>query len=125
MHSLNTYLLIFLGAGIGGAMRHAVNRAAAALGVSSVAGTLLVNVSGCLAAGLIAGFLTFRGESSQSMRLFLITGILGGYTTFSAYSLDVVLLRERGDVAAAVAYAAGSVILSIAAVAAGLVLMRP
>lgn len=125
MQTLLGYFIVFAGAGLGGALRHAVNRGAAMLGVSSVLGTLTVNVVGCFLAGLIAGWLAFRGESSQGLRLFAITGVLGGFTTFSAFSLDVALLWERGQFPLAIAYAAGSVVLSIAMVFAGLMLMRP
>jgi CrcB protein len=74
--------------------------------------------------GLIAGYLTFKGEASQPWRLFLMTGILGGYTTFSAYSLDAALLYERGELASAALYVVGSVVLSIAGLFAGLALVR-
>ena len=124
---MTAYLLVFLGAGLGGAMRHGVNSACARwCGLDFPWGTLTVNVLGSLAMGLIAGWLAFRaGEGwSQHVRLFLTTGILGGFTTFSAYSLDAVLLWERGQMAAAAAYVLGSVILSIAALAAGLALAR-
>jgi CrcB protein len=124
MHSLGTYLLVFLGAGIGGAVRHFVNRSAGVLGGSFTWGTLVVNVTGCLLAGVIAGWFAFRGESSQEIRLFLITGLLGGYTTFSAFSLEVVLLWERGQPAAAILYALGSVVLSVLLLFLGMSLMR-
>jgi fluoride exporter len=74
--------------------------------------------------GLIAGYLAFKGEASQPWRLFLMTGILGGYTTFSAYSLDAVLLYERGEIGSALFYVLGSVVLSIAGLFAGLALVR-
>ena len=57
--------------------------------------------------GLIAGYLAFKGEASQPWRLFLMTGILGGYTTFSAFSLDAALLYERGEIGLALLYVAG------------------
>ncbi len=124
---MTAYLLVFLGAGIGGAMRHGVNTGCARwCGLDFPWGTLTVNVAGSLAMGLIAGWLAFRaGEGwSQHARLFLTTGILGGFTTFSAYSLDAVLLWERGQIAAAAFYVVGSVILSIVALAAGLAFVR-
>jgi len=120
-------LIVFLGAGIGGALRHGINIAIARLfGTAFPWGTLTVNVCGSLLMGLIAGWLAFKaGEGwSQHMRLFLTTGILGGFTTFSAFSLDVVLLWERGQAGPAGAYVLVSVILSIAALAAGLFIMR-
>ena len=74
--------------------------------------------------GLIAGYLAFKGEASQPWRLFVMTGVLGGYTTFSAFSLDAALLYERGELGLAAAYVLGSVVLSIAGLFAGLVLVR-
>ena len=97
---MQAYLLVFLGAGFGGCLRHTVNLLAARLlGTSFPWGTFLINISGSLVMGLIAGFLAFRaGEAwTQHVRLFMLTGILGGYTTFSAFSLDAALLFERGE----------------------------
>lgn len=120
-------LLVFLGAGIGGALRHGVNQACArACGVAFPWGTLTVNVAGSLAMGLIVGWLAARSDGawSQPLRLFLTTGILGGFTTFSAFSLDAVALWERGAIGAALAYTGVSVAASIAALALGLAAMR-
>jgi CrcB protein len=74
--------------------------------------------------GLIAGYLAFQGEATQHGRLFLMTGILGGYTTFSAFSLDAALLYERGALGLAGFYVLGSVGFSIAGLFAGLALVR-
>lgn len=120
-------VLVFLGAGIGGVMRHGVNVGAArAFGTDFPWGTLAVNVLGGLAMGLVAGWLAFRTDwdMGQNIRLFLATGVLGGFTTFSAFSLDAVLLWERGALLQAAAYAGASVILSIAALASGLAIVR-
>lgn len=120
-------LLVFLGAGIGGAMRHGVNVGCARLcGVAFPWGTFVVNVAGSLAMGLIVGWLASRLDAgwSQPVRLFLTTGILGGFTTFSAFSLDSVLLWNRGQALTALAYVGGSVVASIAALALGLAVMR-
>ena len=124
---MQAYLLVFLGAGIGGALRHAVNVGCARLcGTAFPWGTMTVNVMGSFIMGAIAGWLAFKaGEGwSQPLRLFLTTGILGGFTTFSAFSLDAALLWERGDVATALAYVLGSVLLSIAGLTGGLALVR-
>src|SRR3982751_6476434 len=86
--------------------------------------TLIINITGSLVMGLIAGFLAFKGEASPHWRLFLMTGILGGYTTFSAFSLDAALLYERGEIAMALFYVVGSVLFSIAGLFAGLALLR-
>jgi len=120
-------LLVFLGAGLGGALRHGVNVACArACGTAFPWGTLTVNILGSLVMGLIVAWLAFKVEVpwSQHARLFLTTGILGGFTTFSAFSLDAVLLWERGQAGLALAYVAGSVILSIGGLVAGLALVR-
>ena len=124
---MNAALLVFVGAGLGGVLRHGVNLAAARiLGIGLPWGTLAVNVVGSFLMGLIAGWLALRaGETwSQLVRLFLATGILGGFTTFSAFSLDAALLWERGQGGMAAAYVAGSVVLSLAALAGGLFLVR-
>ena len=124
---MQTYLLVFLGAGIGGALRHGVNVGCARMcGTAFPWGTLTVNVAGSFLMGAIAAWLTSKdGEGwSQPLRLFLATGILGGFTTFSAFSLDAVMLWERGQIGLAVAYMGGSVFLSIAGLLAGLALIR-
>ena len=120
-------LLVFLGSGIGGSLRHGVNVwSLKAFGSGFPIGTLIINVVGGLLMGLIAGWLAFRAEMawSQELRLFLTTGILGGFTTFSAFSLDAMTLLERGDYAGAALYVGASVVLSIAAVAVGLAVIR-
>jgi CrcB protein len=70
-------------------------------------GTFIINITGSTVMGLIAGYLAFKGEASQPWRLFLMTGILGGYTTFSAFSLDTALLYERGELGLAAGLCAG------------------
>jgi CrcB protein len=118
-------LLVFLGGGLGAALRHGVNLLAARLlGPAFPYATLIENVGGSLAMGLLAGYFAFKGDASQPMRLFLATGVLGGYTTFSAFSLDTALLWERGEVMLAAVYVIGSVALSIAGLVAGLALVR-
>jgi CrcB protein len=127
MFAPQTLLLVFLGAGLGGALRHVVNGAVGrALGAEFPWGILSINVAGSLAMGLLAGLLAFfDGEHwSQPARLFMTTGVLGGFTTFSAFSLDAVLLLERGEWGQAVAYVVASVALSIGACLVGLALMR-
>lgn len=120
-----SYLVVFLGGGIGAALRHGVNLGAARwLGTHFPYGTLTVNVVGSLVMGLAAAWFAFRGDSTQSWRLFLATGILGGFTTFSAFSLDVAVLYERGDLGLALFYVLASVLLSVAGLFVGLYLMR-
>ena len=119
------FVLVFIGGGCGASLRHAVNMTCArAFGTAFPYGTFIINITGSIVMGLIAGYLAFRGEASQHWRLFLMTGILGGYTTFSAYSLDAVLLYERGETGLALLYVLGSVVLSIAGLVAGLALVR-
>lgn len=119
------YLIVFLGGGLGAALRHGVNVGTArVLGVDFPYATIIENVTGSLAMGLLAAYFAFKGDASQHWRLFMTTGILGGYTTFSAFSLDVALLYERGEVGTAALYAIVSVLLSIGALFAGLALVR-
>lgn len=119
------FVWVFVGGGLGAMARHAVNLGAVRVaGPGFPFGTLVVNVTGSLIMGLIAGYLAFRGEASQAWRLFLMTGILGGYTTFSAFSLDTIVLAERGEWAMAAVYVAASVALSVLGVVAGLALTR-
>ena len=119
------YLIVFAGAGIGGALRHGVNVGAVKLfGYGFPFGTLIVNVLGSFLIGLFAGWFAFRPGVPQDMRLFLTTGILGGFTTFSAFSLDAALLIERNAYALAAAYLLGSVTASLVALFLGLALFR-
>jgi len=119
------YLLVFIGGGLGSSLRHTVNLISAKLfGTAFPYHTFIINISGSTVMGLIAGYLAFKGEASQSWRLFLMTGILGGYTTFSAFSLDAALLYERGQFGLALLYVLGSVILSLAGLFGGLALVR-
>lgn len=122
---MNHLLIVAAGGAIGAGARHLVNTLALRLlGPNFPWGTLAVNVLGCLAMGVIVEVIARRFGASNEMRLFIATGILGGFTTFSAFSLDAVLLWERGAVAAAIAYVGLSVIGSLAALFAGLWLAR-
>jgi CrcB protein len=119
------YLIVFVGAGIGGALRHGVNVGAARLlGYGFPFGTFIVNVVGSFVMGAIAGYFAFRPGLSQHLRLFLTTGILGGFTTFSTFSLDTALLIERNSLALAAGYVVGSVGVSLAALFLGLALFE-
>jgi fluoride exporter len=118
-------LVVFLGAGLGGALRHGVNLFVAwMLGTGFPVATLAVNASGSLIMGLLAGYFAFKGDPGQMWRLFLTTGVLGGYTTFSTFSLDAVLLWQRGTYALAILYVFGSVTASIGALFCGLWVVR-
>lgn len=117
--------LVAAGGAIGSVLRYLVGLAAArSLGPAFPFGTLTVNLVGGFLIGLVAGVFAIRAEAPQELRVFLITGCLGGFTTFSAFSLDVVTLLERGDSGLAALYLLVSVGFSIAAVFAGLALMR-
>jgi CrcB protein len=119
------YILVFLGGGLGAMVRHGLNLATLRLlGSGFPWATFLINISGSLVMGLVAGWFAFKGDAPQGWRLFLTTGILGGYTTFSAFSLDTALLYERGEVGLAAAYVVGSVALSILGLFAGLWIVR-
>ncbi|KPG01265.1 protein CrcB [Rhodopseudomonas sp. AAP120] len=119
------YLLVFLGGGLGTMLRHLVNTVSARMfGTAFPYHTFFINVSGSFIMGLIAGYFAFKAGSPQSVRLFLMTGILGGYTTFSAFSLDAALLYERGAVGLALLYVLGSVALAIGGLFAGMALIR-
>ena len=124
-HGVKSFAVVFLGAGIGGAMRHGVNVAALRLlGPGIPHGTITVNVAGSLIKGLLAGWFAQKADPGLTWRLFLTTGILGGFTTFSAFSLDAALLLERGQLFLAAFYALSSPVLAILALFAGLWLMR-
>jgi fluoride exporter len=119
------YLLVFLGGGLGAAMRHAVNVLFARwFGTAFPYHTLFENVSGSLLMGLLAGYFAFASEAPQHVRLFLTTGLLGGYTTFSAFSLDAILLWERGQYGLAMTYVLASVGASLGGLALGLAIVR-
>jgi CrcB protein len=119
------FLMVFLGGGLGAAIRHGVNILAAGwLGTSFPYGTLFINIAGSFAMGLIAEYFALKGGLPQHLRLFLTTGILGGFTTFSAFSLEAALLYERGQVIGSAVYVVASVVLAIAGLFAGLAIVR-
>ena len=119
---MNPTFQVALGGAVGAVARHGVNRAAlAAFGPGVPVATLAVNVAGSFLIGLLAVLLAGRGAAWSPL---LMTGVLGGFTTFSAFSLDALGLWQRGQHAGAAAYVALSVGLSLAAVAAGLSMGR-
>jgi CrcB protein len=121
---MGPYLIIFAGAGLGGMARHAVNMAAARLGVGFPWGTFAVNVAGSFLMGVLAAWFASRTGVPQPVKLFLTTGVLGGFTTFSAFSLDSAAMWERGAFAELALYAGGSVVLAIAGLFAGMAAVR-
>jgi CrcB protein len=122
---MGSYFIVFVGAGLGGALRHGVNIGTARLlGPGLPYGTLAVNILGSLTMGVLAGWFALRGSSSQSWRLFLTTGLLGGFTTFSTFSLDAVSIWERGQGVEAALYVLVSVLFALLGLVGGLILMR-
>jgi CrcB protein len=118
-------LLVAVGGAVGSLLRYYVGLGSLRLmGPSFPWGTLTVNVVGCFIIGIFAEMIAIRFNASVELRLLLITGFLGGFTTFSAFSLDAISLFERGDVLAGGIYIAASVGLSMLAVVAGLSIMR-
>jgi CrcB protein len=122
---MQTVLWVAFGGAIGSAARYGFNVwSGRVLGTEFPWNTLAVNIIGCFAMGVLVELMALKLNVGNETRAFLTTGILGGFTTFSAFSLDFALLVERKSYALAGAYAAGSVVLSLAAVFAGLYLVR-
>ena len=123
--TLPPLLLVALGGALGACARYLVGRwSLVTFGPGLPLGTLLVNISGGLAMGLLAGWLGRQASDSEQLRLLVGVGVLGGFTTFSAFSLEVVTMIERGDMMWALAYALASVTGAVLAVFAGLWLAR-
>ncbi len=121
---MTSLILVMLGGALGSGARYATGRATLSLfGSSYPFGTLAVNLIGGLLMGVLAGILA-RHQAGEPWRLFLGVGVLGGFTTFSAFTLDVVTLAERGLTATALGYVLLSVAGAIAALVAGLSLVR-
>ncbi len=121
--------LVALGGGAGALLRYQSGRGLTALlGPAAVSAfpwaTLLVNVFGSLAMGLLAGWLARHGSGNETWRLLIGVGLLGGFTTFSAFSLEMMVLIERGQAGTAFAYAAISVLAGVTALYIGLIVMR-
>jgi fluoride exporter len=125
---LSSILLVFLGGGLGSVLRYLAGiQAARTFGAFTAGGgwpwgTLIVNVSGCLVIGLAYRLLPVPDDGPASARLLVMTGVLGGFTTFSTFSLEAAQLWLRGDGAGAALYVAASVITCLAGVALGLLI---
>ena len=111
------YLIVFLGAGMGGALRHGINLASARLfGTGLPVGTFIVNVLGSFLIGLLAGYFLVRSGVGQHARLFLVTGVLGGFTTFSTYAVDIQKLVDETRFWTALLYLFATLVAALAAV---------
>jgi CrcB protein len=122
---MKTLLLVALGGAIGSMARFIVGKISLVLwGPEFPWGTMIVNIAGCFVMGVLAGLLSHYTELSQDVRAFLLVGILGGFTTFSAFALDIVTLYERGAMTASLFYLLASVAVSILALTAGLFIVR-
>lgn len=123
---VTSVLLVFVGGGLGSVLRYLIGiQAARSLGAFTAAegwpwGTFAVNVVGCCVIGLLFRVLPVPADGPASARLLLMTGVLGGFTTFSAFSLETAQLWIRGDAQGAALYAAASLVLCLAGVALGL-----
>lgn len=119
------FLLVFVGSGIGGMARHGIGLLSLRwLGPGFPYGTLTINIVGSALMGLIIGLFTHFEIASQDTRLFIATGLIGGFTTFSTFSLDAVTLWERGQLGAMIGYVLASVLLSLGALMIMMLLIR-
>ena len=123
---MDKLILVAAGGAVGAVARYLTGLAALrSLGAAWPYGTLAVNVVGGFAMGLLAALLAARGEADQDRwRLLLGVGVLGGFTTFSAFSLEVAMMIERREWASAVTYSTVSVMASVVALFAGMILAR-
>jgi len=122
---LFSLMYVAIGGAVGSMLRYTINSLIGKYNTTDFPyATFFINVSGSFVMGLIAAWFAFKGDASQHWRLFLTTGILGGYTTFSTFSLDAALLYERGQLMLAVVYVTGSVVLGLVGLFAGLAIVR-
>lgn len=118
-------LLVAAGGAAGSVLRHLVGAAALRwFGMGFPVGTLAVNVAGSFAMGVFVEWLALRSAGGTALRVLVATGFLGGFTTLSAFSLDTLVLYERGQPLLAGAYVAATIVLSLAGIAAGMALVR-
>lgn len=118
-------LAIAAGGALGAVARHyAIHRVALMLGAGFPWGTLAVNIAGSFAMGILIELMALVWSPGQELRAFMVVGLLGAFTTFSTFSLDVALLYERGQLIPAGAYIVASVILAVTGLFAGMALIR-
>ena len=121
---MKTLIFVAAGGAIGAAARHGVNLAWLRLsGAGFPGGTMIANIFGAVLMGVLAGYL-LQNEMSVEMRAFLVVGVLGAFTTFSTFSLDTLVLFQRGEYAAGLFYVMGSIILAIAGVVGGMNIVK-
>lgn len=122
---MQTYLLVGIGGGLGAMARYGFGALVGTLANGFPVATFLINIIGSIAMGLLVGFLArTTPQFQEEIRLFVAVGLFGGFTTFSSFSLDAVVMIERGDYLLATIYIVGSVLLSIAGLFMGLWAMR-
>ena len=122
---MNEFLLVGAGGALGAAARHYVGVVSLrTFGSGFPAGTFIVNIAGSLVMGLFIGLLALKLQGSESLRLFVATGFLGGFTTFSTFSLDFNTLWDRGDTLLAIGYVVASVVVALLALMFGMWLVR-
>ena len=122
-NDMSPYFLVMAGGALGAGMRYQVSRWLP-MGTGWPWATFAVNVAGGLAMGLLAAWAMRTGHAGEGVRLLLGAGILGGFTTFSAFSLEMAMMIERGQLGMAMGYALASVVLALLAVFAGLAVGR-
>ncbi len=124
-HAVFLALLVGFGGALGSVLRYGANILLGSwLGTTFPYGVLLINVTGCFLMGVLAGAGAFLWQAPEPLRVFLMVGVLGGFTTFSAFALDVLTLVERNQLSLAAGYVFASVLLSLGAVFAGLLLVK-
>ncbi len=123
MSAMREILLVALGGGVGAALRGAIDLLAARVGLAAPPATLAINLIGSFAAGLLVALVVERGALPAELRPLLIVGLLGGFTTFSAFAVQTLRLGE-GAPLSALAYVAASLLLGLLSAAAGLAIGR-
>jgi CrcB protein len=122
---MNPYLIVFLGSGLGGALRQGTNVLTARLfGLGFPYGTLTVNIAGAFLMGLMIEWFALKADPGQSWRLFLTTGILGGFTTFSTFSLDAANLIQKGAALTAAIYLGATLVAGLGGLFLAMMLVR-
>ena len=122
--TVRNILIVGCGSFIGGAARYLVSIGMKTVGKGFPWGTLIVNLAGCLAIGLLWGFFSKSSSEGNSWALFLMVGVCGGFTTFSTFSKEALIMLQTGNITGLLAYVGISVIIGVALVAAGYYLVR-